>query len=205
VVSTKGTDYCTGHAVDGIMVVPKACPDGSAMRLRQFVMRSCPGNNCGVTPSTTCGDRNLNSWYLDECNGLGYYTPDTLVTGDVHAMSEEPTVSAPNRSPYELHFYDFLMCGTQIMDVFQWTRTGVNASQVQTCTVPCKQGQKCDKVLKTMAGAYSGLFQVNIDPTKGESPQKVFNAVCQIQNKLEFLKDPGVNTILTAAGCGHAP
>jgi hypothetical protein len=199
------TDYCTGNTVDGIMVLPKTCPDGSAMRLRQYVMSTCPGNGCGDgIRHTTCGDRKLNYWYLDECNKLGYYTPDTPMSGDGHVMNDEPTASALNGSPYQLQFYDFLMCSTQIMDVFQWTRTGVNASQVQWCTVPCKPGEVCNKATKTMAGAYSNLFRVNIDPTMGGSPQNI-SVVCNIQNAAEFLKDPGVNAILTAAGCGHAP
>ena len=135
------TDYCTGNTVDGIMVIPKACPDGSAMRLRQFVMSTCPNKNCGGAKRlTTCGERDLDYWYLDECNGLGKYTPDNAITGDGHVINDEPTASAANGAPYQLQFYDVLMCGTQIIDVFQWTRTGVSASLVQWCTVPLQSG-----------------------------------------------------------------
>jgi hypothetical protein len=200
------TDYCTGNTVDGIMVIPKACPDGSAMRLRQFVMSTCPNKNCGGGKRlTTCGERDLDYWYLDECNGLGYYTPDTAITGDGHVINDEPTASAANLAPYEMRFYDVLMCGTQIIDVFQWTRTGVSASQVQWCTVPCKPGEKCTPAVKTTAGPYSDLLRVNIDPNMGGSPQNIADVVCNIHNAAGFLNDAGVNAIQTAAGCGHAP
>jgi hypothetical protein len=214
------TDYCIGNKVDGIMFVPQPCPDGSMMRALQFVKRTCADitdTSCQSANKihTTCGDRTLGEWNLDECPGEKYLIPDTCTApnGDCipngpHVISDEPTANAPLPSgwPYLLQFYDVLMCGTQVMDAFQWTRTGLPKSQAQFCTVPCPAGQSsCAEVKETMAGKYSDLNRVNLDPTMGGNPPDFAKAVCKLENASNFVDDPLLKAVQTYEGCGHTP
>jgi hypothetical protein len=205
------TDYCIGKTVDGIMFVPQSCADGSVMRAVQFVRTTCLDTsdkscNSGKIAST-CGPRSLGAWNLDECSGVNYYTPDTPIQGDGHVINDEPTPNAyPGGSPYVKQFYDVLMCGTQVMDAFQWTRTGVPASQVQWCTEPCPNGQSsCAPVKETMAGTYSNVNRVNLDPTMGGNPQDLSKAVCNLENAKQSANDPELKAIQTYVGCGSTP
>ncbi len=217
------TNYCIGNKVDGIMFVPQPCPDGSKMRALQFVRTTCADSTDTSCQSankvhTTCGDRNLGDWNLDECPNAGartpgkcpkeyYYCPDTDIKGDGHVISDAPTANAlPSGAPYRKQFYDVFMCGTQIMGAFQWTLTGVPASQVQTCTAPCPEGQSsCDEVKETMTGTYSDLNRVNMNPTMGGNPQDLANAVCKIKNAGLFVNNPLLKAVQTFEGCGHTP
>ena len=203
------TDYCAGNGVNGIMFVPQACPDGSEMRALQFVRTTCADDddtNCkSANPvHTTCGDRALGAWNLDKCSDEDYYTPDTEIKGRGHVISDAPTANLyPGGSRYQKQFYDFLMCGTQIMDAFQWTRTGLPASQVQWCTpAKCPAGQDCKT---TMAGDYSGLNRVSLDPKTGGNTQDLEKAVCSIENAKQVAGDPLLKAVQTYAGCGSAP
>jgi len=180
------------------------------MRAFQFVMTTCKDSNdknCETgSVSTTCGTRSLGAWNLDECPGKKYYTPDTDTQGGGHVINDEPTANALNDSPYRKQFYDVLMCGTQIMDAFQWTRTGVEASQVQWCTEPCPNGQSsCAPVKETMAGTYSNVNRVNLDPTMGGNPQDLSKAVCNLENAKQSANDPELKAIQTYVGCGSTP
>lgn len=213
------TDYCIGNTVDGIMFVPQACPDGSPMHAVQFVMRTCADasdTSCASASPivTTCGTRTLGKWNLDKCPSTAprtpgkcpdeyYYCPDA----DGH-ISDEPTANAspPSKSPYVLQFYDVLMCGTQVMDAFQWTRTGLPSSQAQFCIKPCPAGQTCPiPSIETMGGTYSNLNRVNIDPTMGGNMLDLKKAVCNLENGQLFPDNPLLKAVETYVGCGTTP
>jgi hypothetical protein len=196
------TDYCYGQKVDGIMFLPKAAGSCSAqdVHIRQFVMTTCPAGvgKCGKSYDSSCGmKRDLDYWYLDECNAAsGHLTPD-LMTGDVHVISDQPSTWIPaTGQPVQKTFYDFLMCGNEVTDAFTWTRTG-NSTSANSCNVP-------------QSPTYSDPLRVNIDPTMGGSGQNVADVVCNIHNAQQFVNDQGVNdqglnAIQSYAGCGHAP
>jgi hypothetical protein len=217
------TDYCIGSKVDGIMFVPKPCPDGSDMRVLQFVNTSCADPHdtaCAAmkTLHTTCGDRDLGQWNLDQCPLTGavtpgkcpsenYYCPDTDINnnGQIigHIISDEPSPNAPNGSPLKQQFYDVLMCGTQVVDAFQWTRTGLPANQVKRCKEPCPGGgTDCDSVQQPMAGAYSNLNPVNVNPKSGEIDDDLSDAVCDIQNIKNFVNNPLLKSLQAYLECG---
>jgi len=215
------TDYCIGNTVNGIMFVPKACPDGTKMRALQFVRR-CTDKDCKAsgTVDTTCGPRKLGDWNLDECAppatltpgkcpGENYYCPDTDIEGGGHVISDWPTANAPDGSPYVTQFYDVLMCGTQVMDAFQWTRTGLPKSQTQTCNKPCPAGGTCaTPTVATITGTYSNLnrVSVNVDPTMGGgNTQGLENAVCHIDNAKQFVNNPLLKAVQTYLGCSPTP
>ncbi len=204
------TDYCAGNGVNGIMFVPQACPDGSMMRALQFVQTTCADKDAACTSAnpihTTCGDRTLGDWNLDKCSDNDYYTPDTCtaakgncVPNGPHVISDAPTANMySGGSPYVKQFYDFLMCGNQVMDAFQWTRTGLPASQVQWCTpVKCPAGQDCKT---TMGGTYSNLNRVNLD--SGGNMKDLSDAVCKIENAKQVANDPLLKAVQTYVGCG---
>jgi hypothetical protein len=213
------TDYCIGNKVDGIMFVPQACPDGSPMHAVQFVMRTCADHSdtscAAVSPIvTTCGTRTLGKWNLDKCPSTAPRTPGKCPNEDYYCpdagglISDEPTANAssPSKSPYVLQFYDVLMCGTQVVDAFQWTRTGLPASQAQFCTVPCPAGQSCPiPTIETMAGTYSNLNRVNIDPTMGGNMLDLKEAVCNLENGQQFPDNPLLKAVETYVGCGSKP
>jgi uncharacterized repeat protein (TIGR03803 family) len=191
------TDYCYGAKADGIMFLPKAadaaqdptnaalnrCP-ATEIHIRQFVETTCPAGTgkCGQSYNT-CTVRNLDAWYLDECNDeIGHLVPDGLF-GGVHVISDQPDAIV-NGFPVKKTFHDVVMCGTQVIDGFTWTRSG-NGIVAGSCPVP-------------------GMVTYG-DP-QPDDPSKLAEVVCNLGNASTFQSDDGLAAIQRqAGGCPGQP
>jgi hypothetical protein len=189
------TDYCYGRKVDGIMFLPKAGGGCSAqdVHIQQFVKTTCLAGvgKCDASYQSTCGPKNLDVWYLDECSDQGYYTPDNVTDG-VHVIADQPDLQTNSGQPVQKTFYDFLMCGTKVIDTFTWTRTADSGSYANRCNSP-------------QSSTYSNLSEVTY-PTMGNLPAVDPNVVCNIGNAADpkVVKNAGLQAIQTWAGCAHA-
>jgi hypothetical protein len=191
------TDYCYGAKADGIMFLPKAadaaqdptnaalnrCP-ATDIHIRQFVETTCPAGTgkCGQSYNT-CTVRNLDTWYLDECNDeIGHLVPDGLF-GGVHVISDQPDAIV-NGFPVKKTFHDVVMCGTQVIDGFTWTRSG-NGIVAGSCPVP-------------------GMVTYG-DP-QPDDPSKLAEVACNLGNASTFQSDDGLAAIQRqAGGCPGQP
>jgi hypothetical protein len=197
------TDYCIGRTVDGIMFVPQtvnAGPlhcDAKDVHIRQFITTTCAdGNTCGQNVATTCGTRNFNTWYLDECQDppVHFLTPDSSLDPKwkgPHVINDEPTpniIDIPGNPALKDTFQDVIMCGPdQVLGAFTWTRTGVQDPAIpQWCSVTDEHGTR----LKVMRDApYSGVQEE--DPKSTE----IRNAVCAAAGDKDFVTDAGIDAI----------
>lgn len=180
------TDYCAGITLDGIVFElrgggapnPPARPGTQArapdptcdpnkpnpnmMHIIQFVYTSCSQSaaSCGSGYQVQAGARDFGRWYLDDgAQGVPCLVPDQLVAG-VHVVNDEPSANLDNGTPMTKQFVDFVMRGTQVTEVIEWTRQGQKnplqrlGRQLQsTYTLALEKNARTDVALGTLCTA----------------------------------------------------
>jgi len=138
--------------------------DPAQAHVIQFVNSElCNGGTCGAGakipsgltsyPVQGCGgSRNFGQWYLDHgdcvepflspewfCGDGGKCSPKiTDVKNPIPVVVDEPSpMYQDEHGSFQLQkrFVDFVMCGNKVMDVVQWTRSGIGA---QACGNPIR-------------------------------------------------------------------
>jgi hypothetical protein len=108
-------------------------PHPNMMHIVQFV-----DSYCDTQSATACGDsyqvagpngtvltRYYNQWYLDNSGGdKPCLVPDTLADG-VHVVNDEASANLPNGTPLTKIFRAFVMRGTEVTEVIDWSRQGL--------------------------------------------------------------------------------
>jgi hypothetical protein len=186
--ATYGPDAVVEIAFNAGSTETSACDPTQAHIIQFVRSEICNGGICGPNtsipsgeltsyPQGGCGgDRKWGQWYLDngDCSepflvpevycGAGGNCSKSIqeVTNPLRFVVDEPTVVYQTERwgsfQLERHFVDFVMCGAQVKDVVQWTRTGIGAPpcgnrtlssdyQVQKAfTIRNLQGQLCNVV-----------------------------------------------------------
>jgi hypothetical protein len=159
--------------------------------------------------STGCGGRRrFEKWYLDNgsctspfltpevfCNGANCSAPCGLgkaCKNTVHGLRtviDEPSVVIPvGDTSYQLQkrFVDFMMCGADIKDVIQWTRTGIGAKLHQS------------------PSAKPRVFASNYQIVASTDVQKIKNQICNVETPeaaKSAMANPTYQAIRKYLGC----
>jgi hypothetical protein len=173
-----------------------ACDPTQAHIIQFVSSEICSGGSCGHAQTIQSGlegydqggcgtHRSFGVWYLDngDCSEP-YLTPEMYcgdgghcgryindVTTPLRFVVDEPSVALQaggqgNYYQMQKHFVDFVMCGAEVKDVLQWTRTGIGAQacgsrtlhsnyEVQKApSIQTLQAQLCD--VARAGGKYQG-------------------------------------------------
>jgi hypothetical protein len=162
--------------------------------------------------STGCGGyRAFGKWYLDDgscaspflgpevfCNGAHCTAPckpGEACSNTVHGVRtvvDEPSVVLPaeaGRPSYQMQkrFVDFMMCGTEVKDVIQWTRTGIGS---QPCQAPAPESsdvsighvlQRDVLNIKDPEPAKARVFASNYQVVNSTDVQRIKNQICNVE------------------------
>lgn len=206
------TNMCLGTTLNGILMeptlpLPQGCSSPADVHVFQFV-NTAPA--APPAPSTTYRSgscpgvvRNYGQWYLDACPGgqgnsaAGYLVPEQPVTDASGKLinilvDDQPSAYTDAGTPANKHFYDVLMCGTQLIDTFTWTIKGVSSPQA------CQSGNGS----RFTEGDYTDLREV---PAGDQGLQW---AACSAIGNIEpgqFTQLQGLKAITTALRCPHVP
>jgi hypothetical protein len=165
------TNMCEGVTVNGIRFEPQQLPQGcdsGNTHIWQFVKTTPPTNTSPTSyPSGSClgVSRNYGQWYLDACpnsQGDGHLQQEVAVkvNGASTIIADDQPSAYTDGSPTQKQFYDFLMCGTQVMAT--WTYT-VKGAPVGPPPPSCKNANGASIV--ATGQEYSGVSEVPIgDP-----------------------------------------
>ena len=192
---------CLGRTVNGILFQPQQLPQSctqSNTHIYQFVNTTplTVANSPGYR-SASCQDsnkqplgRNYGQWYLDACpdsTGDGHLVPETQVTVNGLAgnlWNDEPSGYVAG-VPVEKQFYDYLMCGSQVVEAFSYTVKGSQPA-AQQCTTKngiAKGGQEYSAIRQvpvTDPGLKSATCAAMSNPETGTiSDRRAMTAIAQ--------------------------
>jgi hypothetical protein len=113
-----------------------------------------------LKPETICNDTKCGESVAKVPGGKRFVTDEPSVV--------YPSYGGPNSVQLQKHFIDFVMCGTEIKDVLQWTRTGIGAQ-------PC-QGSK-DPQPRVMSSNYAVATSTDV--------KAITDQVCSAETPIE--------------------
>ncbi|HXW73843.1 MAG TPA: hypothetical protein VEK10_03415 [Steroidobacteraceae bacterium] len=200
---------CLGRTVNGILFQPQQLPQNcnqSNTHIYQFVQTTpLTVVNSPSYLSGSCRDssgnpisRNYGQWYLDACPngaGNGHLEPEVRVTLNGVAgnlWDDEPSGYLAG-APLQKQFYDYLMCGTQVVEAFTYS---VKGSQ--------PPGQQCT----TQSGIAKGGQQYSAIRELPVTDSGLRSATCAAMSNLETgaIGDEQVMTaIAQQLNCPHIP
>jgi hypothetical protein len=205
------TNMCQGVTVNGILFEPQQLPGTCGMsntHIWQFVNTAQPTNTSQPGyASGSCSSANnpvsrkYGQWYLDACadpKGDGHLHPELAVPGPNGSSTikadDQPSGYAADGTPVQKQFYDFMMCGSDVLATWTYTVKGAQ----QTAPPSCK-----NKTGPTVASGqeYSDVKAVPI----GDPNLKA--AICGANGAMSTLPELGdvgksrMDAIKTAVGC----
>jgi hypothetical protein len=198
------TNMCMGATVNGILFEPQQLPGNcgsSNTHIWQFVNTTPPTNTSQTSyQSGSCPgvSRNYGQWYLDACpdpKGDGHLQPEVPVSaanGSSNLTDDQPSAYTGG-APVKKEFYDFLMCGNDLLATWTYTVTGdEHKDPPKSCT-----NSHGDSIVA------SGQHYTNVNALPTGNPD-LKSATCSAMSTLPALGAVGVErmgAIKTAVGC----
>jgi len=220
---TVTTNMCEGRTSNGILMEPKGpppngCASMADMHIWQFVSTT-PVTGDGTPapatassyPSGSCPgvSRTYGQWYLDACPANPKAAGSQLVNGHLepqqavndangkllyYLTDDQASGYTDSGAPAQKQFYDFLMCGTQIVDTFTWTINGAS-----TTPQSCKDSHQDTKLV---GGNYTALKSV---PTNNSDLQQAACAAMKNIKSGDYPQSDVLKAIAQAEGCQTIP